>query len=507
MSSTAVTNTHPNDQGRYTTDSNADLRSFEQELAKLADLVRQNPFPNPEGDGVDGNDGQPSSQQTRRLSMPELKDSSDGFIPYQRETSANQADPTQGGYPDLSDEANKVDEIMQNLQDETVTPPPSDPTHPATPEDNLDTLYNGDATGDPPDDLTLPDNVDVQKLLDANDGLLGSLNKYKLQDGKTGVGDALAKKFGYDKLDTLIDAAKHGDKNAQNALGKVAWAAQACNNVTEEDGALRPEKERHKGELAGYTSKREADNGSPAGIMQDYLEHGQSITDATTKATARTYADGTAKSNATIVGEKIAGAFKKALSFICPPMSDLIQMAEDGATKIRDQAAGDEDAAHHDSEKIKQDGKTFGEDFGMQAVTALADLAGPEAGAALMAARTAIRDGVKQGVKDGAEAGEKLLDAGKKGVSEGERSVSEAKDKAWDDFATSLLKDSGESDLGSWVRKQLTDLPKDATREEKKAYIKDKLEEHLSDILDLGQSYIPQDNNQQNDETRTNQAA
>ncbi len=295
-----------------------------------------------------------------------------------------------------------INKLVAKLEKEAASDEVDDPTDTsqaaapqATPQQNLQTLLNGDATGDPPADLTLPPDADVGQVIGANGGLIDKLNWHDTQQGVP-VGDALAAKESdgrYTTMAALESAAKSGDPEARAALAKVAWAAQACNNVTEQDGALRPEDERHASTLAGYTSLKggDANHGTPAGIMQDYIEHGQSITGQTTLATQRTYADGTPKSNATIIGEKIAGFFEKLFSFICPPLGDLVKMAVDGATEIRDKSVGDSDAANHDDQAVKEDGKNFGKDFAM---TAISLVGGPE-----MAEVGNVVRGIANGVK------------------------------------------------------------------------------------------------------------
>ena len=337
-----------------------------------------------------------------------------------------------------------------------------------TSSDFLNALQNGTATGNPPDNLTLPPGTTAADVANMNGGLLNNLNQLHIQDG-TPAGDAAAQKYGYKDMKTLL-----ADKSPQAAAaaGKILWAARACNNLKEADGADRPAKEQSANTLSGITSHHEADNGSTSGAFQNWLK-GTSIQSQHVFATSRTHADGEGMSNAQIIGNRIAGVFKKIFSFICPPVSDLIQMAQDGAEKIRDNHVGDKDAAAHDSAAIKQDGKNFGKDFGEFAANAALMLV-PGAGEVGLMARGA-EDVAETGAKDAAESGAK--DAARSGAKDAASDASEAPD-------LSSLKDKLKDLLfGDDFSSKLTGLPKDATPQEIKDHVKKKLQQHLNDLL------------------------
>jgi hypothetical protein len=354
---------------------------------------------------------------------------------------------------------------------DSSTPPPNTPpdTSNWTPQQFQTALQNGTATGNPPDNLTLPPGTTAADVATYNGGLLNNLNKLHLQDG-TPAGDAAAQKYGYKDMKTLL-----ADKSPQAAAaaGKILWAARACNNMKEADGADRPAKEQSANTLSGITSKHQADNGSTSGAFQNWLEKGTSIQSQHVFATKRTHADGEGMTNAQIIGNRIAGVFKKIFSAICPPISDLIQMAQDGAEKIRDNHVGDKDAAAHDTAAIKHDGKNFGKDFGEFAANAALMLV-PGAGEAALAARGAA-DVAETGAKDAAESGAK--DAAKSGTKDPASDASQGPD-------VSSLKDKLQNLLfGDDFKSQLTGLPKDATPQEIMDHVKKKLKHHLNDLL------------------------
>jgi hypothetical protein len=363
-----------------------------------------------------------------------------------------------------------------------------------TPAAFLTALQNGTATGNPPDNLTLPSGTTAADVANMNGGLLNNLNQLHLQDG-TPAGDAAAQKYGYKDMKTLL-----ADKSPQAAAaaGKILWAARACNNMKEADGADRPAKEQSANSLSGITSHHEADNGSTSGAFQNWLEKGTSIQSQHVFATKRTHADGEGMTNAQIIGNRIAGVFKKIFSAICPPISDLIQMAQDGAEKIRDNHVGDKDAAAHDTAAIKQDGKNFGKDFGEFAANAALMLV-PGAGEVGLMAKGA-EDVAETGAKDAAESGAK--DAAKSGTKDPASDASSLRNQLQnlgDNFKSKLddlPKNATPQEIRDYVKKKLQnlmfgdnfkskldDLPKNATPQEIKDYVKRKLKDHQNDLL------------------------
>jgi hypothetical protein len=125
---------------------------------------------------------------------------------------------------------------------------PAAPDQPSrSPTDYLTVLQNGTATGDPPDDLTLPPGTTAADVANMNGGLLNNLNQGH-SSGSTGAGDAAAQKYGYKDMNALL-----ADKSPEAAAvaGKILWAARACNNLTEADGAERPANEQSANTLAG----------------------------------------------------------------------------------------------------------------------------------------------------------------------------------------------------------------------------------------------------------------
>ena len=336
-----------------------------------------------------------------------------------------------------------------------------------TPQQFLTALQNGTAVGNPPDNLTLPPGTTAADVANENGGLINNLNKLHIQNG-TPAGDAAAQKYGYKDMKTLL-----ADKSPQAAAaaGKILWAARASNNAPEQDGSARPAQEQSANTLSAVSSKHQASDGGTGGIFQQWLQGQNSIQNPTTKATSRTYADGGGKSNATIVGEKIAGVFKKVFSFICPPISDLIQTAEDGATKDRDASVGDKDAESHDKAALKQDGKNFGKDFGEFAANAALMIV-PGAGEAALAAR-GVADVAETGAKDVAETGAK--DAAETGAKDAAKDTAKSGDKDPASSASSLK--NRLQNLGDDVKSKFADLPKNATPQEIKDYLKKKLQD------------------------------
>src|ERR1700761_450101 len=77
------------------------------------------------------------------------------------------------------------------------------PSQPSSPADYLTALKNGTASGDPPDDLTLPPGTTAEDVAQMNGGLLNNLNQLHIQDG-TPAGDAAAQKYGYKDMKTLL---------------------------------------------------------------------------------------------------------------------------------------------------------------------------------------------------------------------------------------------------------------------------------------------------------------
>jgi hypothetical protein len=362
---------------------------------------------------------------------------------------------------------------------------PSVTSPPGYPADYLTALQNGTASGNPPDDLTLPPGTTAADVAGMNGGLLNNLNDLHIQDG-TPAGDAAAQKYGYKDMKTLL---ADTSPQAAAAAGKILWAARACNNMTEADGAARPADEQNANTLSGITSHHEADNGSTSGAFQNWLK-GTSIQSQTVFATSRTHADGQGMSNAEIIGNKIAGVFKKIFSFICPPISDLIQMAQDGAEKIRDDHVGDKDAASHDSAKIKQDGKNFGTDFAEFAVNA-ALMVVPGAGEVGMAAKgaeEAAETGAKVGAEDGAKAASKAAGSDGKDAASAARDIKPA--AAMPD-ASSLADGLKNLIFGDDFKSKLTGLPKHATRKQKEDYVNEKVQDHMNDLV---QQLVPPQN-------------
>jgi hypothetical protein len=383
---------------------------------------------------------------------------------------------------------------------DSSTPPANTPpdTSNWTPQQFLTALQNGTASGNPPDNLTLPPGTTAADVAKMNGGLLNNLNNLHIQNG-TGAGDAAAQKYGYKDLKTLL---ADPSPQAAAAAGKILWAARASNNATEQDGSARPAQEQSANTLSGITHGHQADDGSTSGIFQQWLQGQNSIQAQTTRATSRTYADGGGKSNATIVGEKIAGVFKKIFSVICPPISDLIQTAEDGATKDRDKSVGDKDAESHDEAALKQDGKNFGKDFGEFAANAALMIV-PGAGEAALAARGAA-DVAETGAKDAVETGAKdaTKDAAKSGDKDPASSASSLKNRLQnlsDDVKSKfadLPKNATPQEIKDYLKKKLQDLmfgdsfkskladmPKDLTPQEIKDYLKKKLHKHQNELL------------------------
>jgi hypothetical protein len=409
-----------------------------------------------------------------------------------------------GGDDNLTSEESKIQSLVNQLEatadadlaaanSPAPTPPPADgsgqtpvaadtsPANPTPPDTSnwtpaqfQDALQKGTAIGNPPDNLTLPPGTTAADVANLNGGLINNLNKLHIQNG-TPAGDAAAQKYGYKDMKTLL-----ADKSPQAAAaaGKILWAARASNNVPKADGSPRPAQEQSANTLSAVSSKHEASDGGTGGIFQQWLQGQNTIQAQTTKATSRTYEDGGGKSNATIIGNKIAGAFKKVFSFICPPLADVIQMAQDGATKARDKSVGDKDAAAHDSAALKQDGKNFGKDFAEFAVNFI-----PGVGEVGMAAK-GVED-VAKGAEDIAKGAE---DAGKGAKGAADTGAKDVGDTGAKDLSQapgiSSLKDSLQNLIfGDNFKSKLTDLPEDATPQEIKDHVKQKLEDHLNDLL------------------------
>jgi hypothetical protein len=346
------------------------------------------------------------------------------------------------------------------------------PGQPSSPADNLTALQNGTATGSPPDDLTLPPGTTAADVAGMNGGLLNNLNKGHVNSG-AGAGDAAAQMYGYKDMKTLL---ADPSPAAAAAAGKILWAARACNNLTEADGAPRPADEQSANTLGGVDWKHRMVTGGSANVFQSWIEKGTPIAGQHVFATSRTHADGSALSHGQYIGHQIAGFFKKVFSFICPPISDLIQMAEDGSEKIRDQHVGDKDAASHDEAAIKKDGKNFGTDFAELAANAALDVVAPEAEVGVKVAEEAAETGAKAGAKEATKAAE----SGSKDVASAARDVEPAGGMLDASSLTNKLKDLM---FGDDFKSKLTGLPKHATRKEKEDYVKEKVEDHLNDLL------------------------
>jgi hypothetical protein len=260
--------------------------------------------------------------------------------------------------------------------------------------------------------------------------------------------------------------------------------------LTEADGAQRPPNEQSANTLAGVNWTRAMVSGSPAGAFGAWINSNTSIDGQHVSAGKWTHADGTALSHGQYTGNQVANVFKKVFSFICAPIADLIQMTQDGAEKIRDKRVGDKDAAAHDEERIKQDGKNLGKDAGELLANAALDFVAPEAGVALKVTEEAVETGVKAGVKAGVkEAGSKApKSAGKDAAGLPARDV----------LPASVLPDA--SGLTGRILSKSTGAAKDLTSvDHVKAKVKEK-------VKDLKEQFTQPQNNNNNDPSEAMEA-
>jgi hypothetical protein len=372
--------------------------------------------------------------------------------------------------------------------DPPPTPPPATPPTPPpadTSPHDLQALQGGKVTGDPPDQVTLPPGTTAANITQGNGGrdgkMLESLNDTKWHG--TGLGDLAAQKYGFKDMKTLL---ADNSPQAAQAAAKILWAARASNNVKEADGADRPENDRNSDSLSA-TRNGDAFNGGTAAVFQNWVKDGRSISDQTVFKTDRTYADGGGRSAIETIGLHIADAFKKIAEIFCPPLKDLIQMAEDGAEKVRDKHVGDQHAAANDTKAIEQDGKNFGKDAAIFATNFI-----PGVGEIASGAARAVEMGVNLG-KDAAEIGSKAGGKAAGAAGRGGEDVAETAGKAGSEareigqsgvqslsqFQDELL----DKLLGSDFMKKLAGLPKEATLEKKKEFIKQKIDEQVSGVL------------------------
>ena len=373
--------------------------------------------------------------------------------------------------------------LRDNVKDMAPPPPapappsPAPPPPPAPPADagsaDWQTFVAGNATGDAPPDLQPPPGTTAADIDKVDPGLLQNINKMKWNGAPEG--DLFAQQHGFKDLNDMLTSKS---PEAAKATAELAWDAKAANNATEADGAARPDAERNSNMLSGIRDGGEVDPGSTGAILQDKIVHSESINGKTTFASKRTYADGESISNATMVGNRIADVFKEILQVICPPMADLIQMAQDGATKVRDEHAGDKAAAADDTKTVQEDGKTFGKDFGEFVATSLADLipgVGEALGAAVKVAQTAgkaagdVAKGGGEIARDGAKGGGEV--AGEVGSAIPKSSISDLKNKLQDEL------------FGQDFVEQLTGIPKNATKEEKQEYVKQKINDQVNNVM------------------------
>jgi len=347
---------------------------------------------------------------------------------------------------------------LRNSVKDTAPPPPP-PANAGSAD--WQTFVAGNVTGDAPPDLQPPPGTTSADIDNMHPGLLQNINKMKW-NGKP-EGDLFAQQHGFKDLKDMLNSKS---PEAAKATAELAWDAKAANNATEADGAARPDTERNSDTLSGIRDSGEVDPGSTGAILQDKIVHGQSMNGKTTFASERTYADGESISNATMVGNRIADVFKEILGAFIPPIADLIQMAQDGATKVRDEHVGDKDAAGIDAKTVQEDAKNFGKDFGEFVATALADLipgVGEALGVALKVAQTASKVGGDV-VKGG---GELAKTVGREAGS----AISDLKNKLRDEL------------LGDNFVQQLRGMPKNATREEKEEYVKQKINDQVNNVM------------------------
>ena len=396
--------------------------------------------------------------------------------------------PAGGNNPD------EFAKFLANRKQAAAPPPPAPPPPSSQGSADWNAFANSNGpnaqpvTGDAPSDLQPPPGTTAAQIDAMNPGLLDNVNKMKWNG--TPEGDLYAQQHGFKNLKDMLSS---NSPEAAKATAQLAWDAKAANNAGEAGAPSDyiPDSRKGSNMLTGIRGSGEVDPHSTGAILQDKIVHGQSMNGKVTSETSRTYADGSCKSNATMVGNKIAGFFKEVLGAIIPPMKDLIQMAQDGAEKERDQHAGDRVAAHHDDDNVKQDAKDFGKDvaeFGAQALADLIPGVGEAVTAGLMAARVGraagkVGEGAEKAGTDAAKAGDSVKGATQDGIDTIKKTVTDVVDKIQDKmFSNDFIQ-------------SLTKVSKDATPEEKRAYVKEKVKEAVDQVqqqLGLPQSNTPQ---------------
>jgi len=359
--------------------------------------------------------------------------------------------------------------------------PSSSSVNPPAPSDDeaasaayWEALKNGTADGPPPPNFKLPPGVTDQEaeqtLMQADHGLMANMGDQKFSNGVS-MKDALAQYAGDKDWNQLV----HDPTKLAAALGEL----EQVNGEQEAGGTDVPDSVKFDGKIDGWTSGGDACEGANAGELQDRLTKGQSRTQMLQGT--RVHDDGTEMGGAERIGHEIAHAFEEIFKYIFPPLGDLIKMAVDGADKIRDDQVGDKGAAARKSEEIKNDGKNFGEDFAMAALSAVG---GPEMAAIGAAVRVGVRVGMR-GAEEAGGAGARAAAAGGRAASGAGRSSSSGITQAMrEEFVSTLLRNSGKKDLRSY----LADKLKHYTLTQVKKALEDQVKSYLEPMLQAYQS-------------------
>lgn len=262
----------------------------------------------------------------------------------------------------------------------------------ASPQEDPQTVLNGDATSLANKDTKCPPGVTMDQLMSANGGVLKNLGNQTLKGGgaagiEGGIKDNLAKKMG-DTSDQIGRTGPDG-KASQADLDATYRALQnvsAFKNTPGADGKPIPDDIRHNGNVSGLQPSHEVARGSTLGEMQDWFKGAIPGPQKQLPKGDKVNDQGVETSGAQQVGEKILKGLGKVADFfrdainatigkipgigkiLSAPMNLIAGGIGDGL-----KAAGDAAGGH--MADAKQDGKEMGHNM-LATVSEAADQAG-----------------------------------------------------------------------------------------------------------------------------------
>ncbi len=312
----------------------------------------------------------PQMPQTPQMQMPQLQ--------------APQAQAA-GGAPAAG--GGQAPATAQGAQGSQGAPAPA-----ASPQEDPQTVLNGDATSLANKDTKCPPGVTMDQLMSANGGVLKSLGNQTLKGGgaagiEGGIKDNLAKKMG-DTSDQIGRTGPDG-KASQADLDATYRALQnvsAFKNTPGADGKPIPDDIRHNGNVSGLQPSHEVARGSTLGEMQDWFKGAIPGPQKQLPKGDKVNDQGVETSGAQQVGEKILKGLGKVADFFRDAINNTIGKIP-GIGKILSapmnliaggigdglKAAGDAAGGH--MADAKQDGKEMGHNM-LATVSEAADQAG-----------------------------------------------------------------------------------------------------------------------------------